>query len=171
MILVVFLLFFLGCIAIVLEVILPFAISATLGLLLIGLSCYIAFKETSFMTGLLYTFMALVASLILTRSTVRSSMRLLNLKPPKKPAQAVIAETGSDQRPDRPRLGDLARVVQPLRPTGSVEWEGRRIAARSLRPEHEVPVGRTVRIEGQDSTFLLVEEQDESPGAATSQAG
>jgi membrane-bound ClpP family serine protease len=160
MILIVFMLFFLGCIAIVLEVILPFAISATVGLLLIGLSCYVAFRETSFMTGLLYTFMALVTSLILTRTTVRTSIRWLNLKPPKKATEPI-----SPKGQDRPRLGDLARVVQPLRPTGSVEWEGQRLSARSMHPEREVPVGTTVRIEGQDSIFLLVQEAEQETEA------
>jgi len=153
MILIVFLLFFLGCIAIMLEALLPAAISATLGLVLIGLSCYLAFRETSVLTGMLYTFMALIVSLLLTRTTVRSGIKWFNLKPPKKMDPPI-----NSKQSERPRLGDLATVVQPLRPTGTVEWHGRRFAARSLRPERELPAGRNVRIQGQDSIFLLVEE-------------
>lgn len=159
MVIIIFALFFLGCLALVLEVLLPFAISATLGLILIGLSCYLAFRVGSPTTGVLYTSMALIISLLLTRTTVRSSLRWMKLGPPKKTNVPL-----APPEEKRPRLGDLARVVQPLRPTGSVEWNGRRLAARSLSPERESPIGQMVRIQGQDSIFLLVEEVPESSG-------
>lgn len=58
-----------------------------------------------------------------------------------------------------PRVGDEARVAQPLRPTGTIVWAGRRLSARSLTPERETPIGAVVVIHGADSIYYLVEER------------
>ena len=48
--------------------------------------------------------------------------------------------------------------------TQLVEWEGRRLPARTLHPEHELGNGERVKIESKESIFWLVAEADEKKG-------
>lgn len=170
MILIITLLFIFGVFAIFLEVVLPFGVSATLGFIAIGASGYIAVTQEGPVKGALYCVMALAVAIVVARFSIKSGLKAMELKPPgrgrrgKTRAGAAPASAAKD-----PPRGALARVIQPLRPTGAIEWEGKRLAARTAQPEIECPRGATVRIKGRDSTFWVVEKVE--PGRGESSAG
>jgi membrane-bound ClpP family serine protease len=169
MIFLIFLLLFVGLLAVVMEAVLPFGISLILGFGLIIGSGWLAIEEFGMAMGITYCLMALAASIILLRITIRSGLDWMRLNPPhpspSTPAVQGARETATSQA--QPHMGDWAQVVQPLRPTGTIEWRSQRFAARSLHVEKEIPIGRDVVIRGQDSIYLLVEEA----GSAASSSG
>lgn len=146
---VIVLLLFLGIMLILLEVVVPHGISIIAGVLVIGYSGYLCYQLYGPGRGGLYV---LVSSLLATGAAVhvfRSGLRWMAL-PPR--SQSAAATHGV-----YPALGEWLKVIQPLRPTGTVEWQGRRFPARSLRPEIESRIGEEVQLKDQDSIYLLVE--------------
>jgi len=155
MILVVILLLIAGVFAVAAEAVLPFGISAGLGILAILVSAYLAYQEYGAGVAALYLIMALAAALILLRLVTKSGLEWLALRPPPKREGGAAPSAGADEEPP---MGATATVVQVLRPTGSIQWEGHRYPARSLEPERASPPGSRVRIVGRDSIYFLVEE-------------
>lgn len=155
MVLIIILLFIIGVFAILAEAFLPFGISAVLGFLVIGLSCYLAFTEFEPALAAIYCVMALLVAIITARVVVTSGLEWLKLR---SPWPGRLAKRSSPSAKEDPPLGAEAVVIQPLRPTGTIEWRERRLPARTLRTERETPMGAKVRIRGRDSTFWLVEE-------------
>lgn len=152
---VIVLLLFLGIILIILEAVVPHGLSVIAGLGVISVSIYLCYKGYGAQLGSIYlvisAFMAFSAAFVV----FRSSIRYMALHPQDKGG-------GSAKRSgNEPPVGEWLRVIQPLRPTGTVEWQGRRFPARSLRPEVEVPVGARVRLQDYDSVYLLVDSGDE----------
>lgn len=157
-------LFIAGIFAILLEAVLPFGISATIGFLILGFSCWMAVDELGPNLGILYCIFALVVSLVVARYGVRAGLKLLTLKAP--PGDGASPAPGSKKDP---RVGDVAEVVQPLRPTGTIRWENRRLSARARVPEMEIEVGTKVRVLMRESIYWIVEpaEASDETGAAT----
>jgi membrane-bound ClpP family serine protease len=147
-------LFLLGIFAIFFEAVLPFGVSAVFGFLVIFFSGYLAVTTYGPALGALYCVIATVAALVVARLAIRSGLSWLALKP------KILRDPGRNAlAPSRePALGDRARVVQPLRPTGAIQWEGQRLSARALQLEREISIGAEVVIRGKDSIFWLVEE-------------
>jgi membrane-bound ClpP family serine protease len=166
MILIIILLFMFGLIAILLEALLPYGISAAVGFILMGISAWLAYQEAGPSLGTLYLFISFSVSAILLRVITRYGLRAMTLRPPK-PLTDPASETRDDEQPT---IGSFATVIQPLRPTGAIEWKGRRYAARSLVPETETPVGARVILRRRDSTFWVVEENGEADSEAGSPA-
>ncbi len=161
MILLVFLLIFVGVFALFLEAALPHGLSFLIGFGLISLAAYLSYQDVGVVMAVLYCFAGIAVSSFLSYKIFRTSLRQFALSPPKKKTgqdSNLSQSQGLDESERTPQIGDAARVVQPLRPTGSVEWEGRRLAARANSPEKEIPAGATVRIRGKDSSFYVVEE-------------
>lgn len=161
-------LFIIGIFLIVLEAIVPFGLAAIAGVGIIAFSVYLAFTNFSLTIAILYCVVALVVALLVVRYSIRYGLDFMSLAPPAmKKNRPITTQTPMDREP---AMGDVVKVIQPLRPTGSIEWEHRRLAARTLRPEKITPVGAHVRIAGKDSTFWLVEEvaADAAPGAKSS---
>jgi membrane-bound ClpP family serine protease len=140
---------------------LPHGLSYILGLTVIGISGFVCIKEYGWGLGSLYLTIALVVSVLVGVSLFRSGIRWLSLAPPK-PAKAQARP----DEPSDPPLGELVQVVQPLHPTGTVLWQGRRLPARSLRAERESAVGEAVAVRGRDSIYLLVEPAESDAGDA-----
>jgi membrane-bound ClpP family serine protease len=157
MILVILLLFVFGVFAILAEAVLPFGIAMTFGFIAILGSGYLAYNDGGPVLGTVYMIVSVILAVSIARFTLKYGLSWLRLRPPKR------TDAGSAWRSDRdtprrsPEPGDLAEVVQPLRPTGTIEWEERRFAARTLQPEHELAIGSKVKIVDRDSTFYLVE--------------
>lgn len=143
----IFLLLVAGLILILLEAVVPHGLSMIAGLIVIGFSLYVAVRQDwSPQLTALYMVLALVFASGTAWLTLRSGVGLIALRPP---GGTAVAEG--------PNVGEELQVIQPLRPTGSVLWQGRRLAARSLRPEVETPVGQSVVLRDRDSIYLLVE--------------
>lgn len=159
MILTIILLFLFGVFAIILEVALPFGISATVGIAMIAFSGYLAVKAAGPVGGMIYLVIALIIAAFTAFWSIRSGLRLIRLKSsgPGDSARADGEDVDTDYS-DGPPIGALASVVQPLRPTGTIEWEGHRLSARAIHPEQELAVGSTVRVVERDSTYFIVEE-------------
>lgn len=151
--LIIVLLFVLGVFAIVLETVLPFGLSATAGFAMIALSGYLAFHEYSPAVASMYCLLALGLSLVLARVAFVNGVKILSLTPP---APRTSDGANGQDRPT-PGVGDTAIVVQPLRPTGTIEWQGQRLPARSALVEREISAGKSVRISGRDSVYWLAE--------------
>jgi membrane-bound ClpP family serine protease len=155
MVLVIILLFALGLVAFILEIVLPFGISAVVGLVLMGVAGYLSIHEFGPGRGSIYLIMAAGVSAAIVWVGVVWSRRYSQLKPlPRKTRPEDLESTAKE-----PALGDAAVVVQPLRPTGTIEWQGRQLMARTLRVERIVEPGATVLIRGRDSTFWIVDER------------
>lgn len=150
---VIVLLLFFSVILILLEIILPYGISMVIGLLVLGLSIYL-FREHDPQTWGWYTLVATGLALGAAVYVLKSGVSLLTLKPvdPPEPPERAATEDAATW----PRVGDQVEAVQPLRPTGTVLWEGRRYPARCTRYEVTVPVGAKLKVTGLDSTYLLV---------------
>ena len=158
------LLLLIGIFLMMLEIVLPYGLSFIAGLCVIGLSCYLAFREYSPGEALIYVVAAAALSGGCAYYIFRSEIRLTALQTPPPPPREVPA----DQQPhERPGVGEIVEVVQVLRPTGTVRWQNHRFPARSVRQEEEVEVGASVRVKGHDSSYLLVEPSDlsESPNS------
>lgn len=153
MILLIILFFIIGILAIVFEAVLPFGISAAFGFAIIALSGYLAYMEFGLNLAILYCIIAFIVAIVVTRMVMRSGLKWMTLAPPKKSAAPPVAPPSGPQ----PSIGDEARVVAPLRPTGAVEIHGQRVAARSISPEVEVPIGTRVRLASRDSIYWVVE--------------
>lgn len=162
MIILITLLFITGIFAILLEAVLPFGISATVGLLIIAGSGYGAVYEFGWTRGLLYCILALTVAIVVTRLTLRSGLRAMRLAPPppRKVAPGSAAARSQEPAVD-PQAGERAVVVQPLRPIGTIEWKGHRLPAKSHHPEHITQAGTAVTISGKDSVYWIVEEIEE----------
>lgn len=164
MVVLIFLFFIVGLLSIILETVTPHGISGIIGFALVIFSCYLAIQLYGMQLGLIYCAMALTIAVIVARFALVQGVQWMDLKPPaRKGAQAAKAES-----PTEPRAGETARVIQPLRPTGTIEWQGRRFPARTLYPEREVPIGAEVVVRSKDSVFLLCEES--APPAGESPA-
>jgi membrane-bound ClpP family serine protease len=163
MILLIILFFVIGIIAIMFEAVLPFGISAVFGFAIIALSGYIAYMEFGLNLAILYCIIALVVALLVTRMVMRSGLRWMTLAPPRpRPADSNPAAAPVEE----PVIGDHAVVVAPLRPTGTIEVRGQRLAARSISPEIELAKGRVVRLTAKDSIYWVVEalpDESEAP--------
>lgn len=169
MIIFVFLFFMLGLLAIFVEMLTPHGISAVIGLGLVIFSCYLAVRLYGATLGTLYCFMAMGVALLVTRFVIVSGFQWMNLKPARKPKDPDVArELAKAQK--SPQVGETARVIQPLRPTGTVEWEGLRLPARTIYPDREIPIGATVRVRGKDSVYYLVEGEAAGSAQAPSSA-
>lgn len=160
MILLIILFFIIGILAIVFEAVLPFGISATFGFLIIALSGYLAYMEFGLNLAILYCIIAFIVAIVVTRMVMRSGLKWMTLAPPKKPAASPVAAPAGPE----PAIGDEAEVVAPLRPTGAIEVHGQRLAARSVSPEIEVPVGARVRLTSRDSIYWVVETVEGTAG-------
>lgn len=167
MILLIILFFIIGILAIIFEAILPFGISATFGFLIIALSGYLAYMEFGLNLAILYCIIAFVVAIVVTRMVMRSGLKWMTLAPPKTPAASPAAAPSEPE----PSIGDEAEVVAPLRPTGTIEVHGQRLAARSVSPEVEVPVGARVRLDSRDSIYWVVEVVTGNPGSAGNSGG
>lgn len=156
---VVFLLFF-GIMLILAEVIVPHGISIVAGLLVIAGSIFICYKTYGPGLGTIYMIVSVAFAGIASYFVFRSGISFLALHPPRPEGGAAPAAPAQNGGEERPAPGALLRVSQPLRPTGTVEWRGRRFPARSLRPERESAVGEQVRLCDWDSIYLLVEPEE-----------
>lgn len=159
MIILIIILFVVGLIAILLEAVMPFGISAIAGILAIGFSGYLAIDQYGLKLGAIYCLIAAGIAVVVVRFAVKSGLDLMTLSPPGR-SRKKGAET-ADRQPEAlpfPSIGEIAKVVQPLRPTGTIEWEGQRLPARATLPEHEYSAGTLVRIDGKDSIFWVVGE-------------
>lgn len=166
MILLIILFFVVGIVAIMFEAVLPFGIAAIFGFSIIALSVYIAYVEFGLNLAILYCMMALSVALLVTRLMVRSGLKFMTLSPPH-PAGAAKSTPAAQAAPPEPRAGDPALVVAPLRPTGTIEIGGRRLAARSVSPEVEFAIGARVRLLSRDSIYWVVEADPSAAAPAT----
>ena len=149
---VIILLLVVGLTLIMLEAVLPYGVSATVGIACIVGSVYYAFVQFGPELGVVYLLLLAPTAGGILWIAVRIGKRTLSLGLP--------PESGAGPRPEAlepPPVGDLAEVVQPLRPTGTVRWNERNWPARSLRPERPIEIGRRVRVRGYDSVYILVE--------------
>ena len=162
------LLFSLGVLAILLEVTLPYGIAATLGGILILFSGYLAIVQYGAVIGSFYCVVAATVAFFVARLTIKSGLKRLTLRPTvgrrTDPSQTSVASVN-------PPMDAAAEVVQPLRPTGTIEWSDHRLPARSLHPEKEIPIGAEVRIKGKDSIYWLVEEPEAGAAGTDSTPG
>jgi membrane-bound ClpP family serine protease len=153
--------FVIGLIAIMLEAVLPYGISAAFGFALIAISGYLAYMEFGVTLAILYCLIALTTAVLVTRLVMRSGLNWMTLPPPKAgEPRAAPAPTPAVE----PRPGDIARVVAPLRPTGTIDVGGRRVAARCEQPELEFAAGARVRLIERDSIYWVVEGAEGSAG-------
>lgn len=147
------LLLFVGIILIILEAVVPHGLSVIAGLAVIAISVYVCYFSYGPQLGTIYLVISIFLSATAAYIVFRSSIRFLALHP-------AESKTTPKSGANEPALGEVLRVTQPLRPTGTVEWRGRRFPARSLRPEIEVPVGAQVHLRDHDSVYLLVDPAD-----------
>lgn len=157
MILLIILFFVVGIVAIMFEAVLPFGVAAAFGFLIIAVSVYVTYVEFGLNLAILYCMMALAVALLVTRLVIRSGLKWMTLNPPKPAGAARAASPPAGAASPEPRVGDAALVVAPLRPTGTIEIGGRRLAARSVSPEVEFPIGARVRLVSRDSIYWVVE--------------
>lgn len=152
------LLLFIGIILIILEAVVPHGLSVLAGVGVIAVSVFLCYREYGVQLGTIYLVISLLLSFSAAFVMLKSSIRLLALQPSEERERE--SESGEEPKApasNEPLVGEWLRVTQPLRPTGTVEWRGRRYPARSLRPELEIPVGARVRLHDHDSVYLLVD--------------
>jgi membrane-bound ClpP family serine protease len=156
----VLLLLFLGIVLLFLEVLLPYGISFAVGVAIMALAVVLMFRHDP-QSGAMLLVLALPTAGAAAWWVFRSGIKLAVLPPP------AAGQPGAPS--DAPPDGEIVAVCQTLRPTGAILWDRRRLPARNLQPEQEIPVGRHVRVAGRDSIFLLVEPAPESdPDSAPS---
>ncbi|HOE96933.1 MAG TPA: hypothetical protein PLS90_11265 [Candidatus Sumerlaeota bacterium] len=153
------LLLFIGILFFLMEILLPYGLSFLAGVIVIGFGAWLAFRHFDPGLGMLYLLAAGLISGGAAWWLFSSGERLLALPPPS-PDTAPPPQADTDRRPP---IGALVDVVQPLRPTGTILWNGRRHAARSLIQEAESPIGARVRVTDYDSTFVVVEPLRDDP--------
>jgi membrane-bound ClpP family serine protease len=158
MIILIFLLFIVGMILIIIEMITPHGISAFVGAGLIIFSCYLAVQRFGVEAGILYSVMAFGLASAISWLVLKNGINFLRLPPPRK-SKNPTPPPGPTASTADPAVGDILRVVQPLRPTGTVEWNGRRFAARAINPHEEYGVGEAVVLRDRDSIYLIVERE------------
>lgn len=146
----IFLIFLIGMGLVAVEAVTPWGVAGALGIGLILYSGWLAVDAVGPKLGAIYCLMALGAAGVLMRTALRTGVEYMQLKPPGRAAAMKAAAGG-------PGVGEIARVVQPLRPTGTIEWNSKRYPARAISPELEFAVGSSVRIRERDSVFYLVE--------------
>ena len=145
---VIVLLLILGITLIFLEVFLPFGISLVCGLGLVVWSWYLCCQNTTDLPIALIWILFSGGLAVVTMWWVwRSGIKILTLEP----------FGGRDSAIERPVRGDIVQVLHPLRPTGAVQWKGRRFPARSIHAERELPKGCQVIIRSEDSIYFIVE--------------
>jgi membrane-bound ClpP family serine protease len=150
----------LGVMMILLEILTPHGIAAVCGFAVVVVSAFLCIYFEGWQTGLLYTCFALVLASFCSMHALRAGVKFMALKPTPDPNSPSAAPA---QPQPVPELGALATVVQTLRPTGTIEWQGRRFAARTLSPELELARGAQVTIRDRDSIYYLVEPADPQP--------
>lgn len=155
------LLTFVGIFLIAIEGVTPHGISGFIGFAVVILSGYLAIRTAGMATGILYCILSLAVSIFAMYLAYQHGLRLMALEGEKPPPPAETIGAPEEGEP-APVAGDPARVVKPLRPTGEIEWNGRRLPARSIQPELELAVGERVRVRGQDSIFYLVEPDEDA---------
>lgn len=148
------LLLFAGLFLVLLEVIIPFGISFISGLIVIGLAMYLGYQQFEAGERIFYLSTALVLAAMAAYVAQRSGIKWLTLRQPK--ANPDEAPPPANNQP-RPTVGEIAEVVQPLRPTGTILWQQQRFPARTLRPEIESHLGDRVEIKGVDSIYYMTE--------------
>lgn len=155
----IFLIFLIGMVMIILESVTPWGIAGVFGFGLIIYSGWLAIDAVGPELGTIYCVMALGAAGLLMRTALRTGVEFMQLKPPERAAAMRAAAEG-------PAVGEIARVVQPLRPTGTIEWNSKRYPARAFSVELEFAIGTRVRIRERDSVFYLVDAADDSEASA-----
>ena len=143
-----------GILMILLEILTPHGIAAICGFTVIAISSALCVYHEGWQTGLLYMIVALGLASFCSMHALRTGVKLLALKPVRDPGAPAPPP---EKAPATPSLGEQAVVVQPLHPTGTIEWQGRRFAARTLNIEMELGRGETVLIRDRDSIYYLVE--------------
>lgn len=157
----VLLLFFLGFVLIMLEALMPFGISFTVGCGLMIVGVYLMWRADP-QTGIVLLVIAVPLAAFAGWLVFRHGVEYLKLTPP--PAGAGAEDD------DVPGEGTIVTVCQALHPTGTVQWQGRRYPARSLRLEMEWPIGARVCVRGRDSIYLLVDDVKSGSEGSDSEA-
>lgn len=153
-----------GVALIILEILVPYGLAAIAGGIVIVASMIICFQTYGLEMGLLYSLVGLLIGVIACVVVFRKGVLWLSLKP----ASDLPPEWETAGPPKRlPSAGELAQVIQPLRPTGTIVWQNRRLPARTLKPEMELKRGATVQIKGSDSIYILVEPARQGQESAT----
>lgn len=164
MVFLILVLFIVGIVAILMEAVLPYGVSAAIGSIAIVASFYLAFTNFPVPLAMIYCLAALVVAVVIVRFAIKMGFSRMTLAPPP-PSEEDGPVVRSDAPPaELPEVGDIAEVVQPLRPTGTIRWKGQRLSAKSVQTEKEVPKGARVRIEGLDSIFWQVREITDGDG-------
>lgn len=143
---------------ILLEVVAPFGISFFGSVILIGLATYLMWQHDP-EKGLFFLIIAAPLAAFMAYWVFRRGIDWMTLGPPKPDPEIQVKSVPEEERPNK---GETVKVVQPLHPTGTVIWNKRRLAARTLRPEIESKIGEMVVVRGMDSIYLLVEPSGET---------
>lgn len=147
-------LMFVGLVLIMLESVLPYGISAILGLLFIIWGGVKAIEEFGPHLGAIFMTLALGMGMALAFLSARWGKNLMTLQPPRRK---------KEKEDEAPANGERVEVVQPLHPTGTVKWRGHRFSARLVELECEADEGLEVVVCGRDSIYLLVELPGDAP--------
>jgi len=145
------LLLLIGLLLLVVEAFVPGGIVSTIGVVLIIISGILFVQDYGRTAGMIYFAISAVVGFVVWLLGFLLIARSLALKPPSTAEPAA----GGD-----PRIGAIGRVVQALRPTGTIELGHRRCAARTDASNTEVPEGARVVVTGVDSSYLVVEPID-----------
>lgn len=141
-----------GIVLIAIEGFTPHGVCGALGCAIIAVSCLLNIRSAGVVTGTLFSVFAVSGSI----GVIFTLIQLFVLKGDRKVRHSN--PVGSPEAGEAsPALLDLGVVVKPLRPTGEIEWRGRRLPARSLDLGREVGVGRVVRIRAKDSSYYVVD--------------
>jgi membrane-bound serine protease (ClpP class) len=139
----------LGLLMLVIEAFIPGGIVATVGALLILGSGFLFVQQYGWNAGIVYFGISAVIGFCAWLFGFLYFARRLALAPP-------VPEEEAEEKA-HPLVGKHGRVVQILRPTGTIEIEGHRHPARSDLAVAEIPVGTEVQVIGIDSSYLVVE--------------
>jgi membrane-bound ClpP family serine protease len=152
-----------GILLILMEAVTPHGISFFFGAAIVIASIWLCIAREGFDAGVIYIIFAGALATLVSVYVFRSGINVMALKAPRDSFAEKLAQEG---RETPPPLGAKARVAQPLHPTGTIEWQGRRLPARALQLEKEVGVGEWVVVRGRDSIYYLVETAMENELAA-----
>jgi membrane-bound serine protease (ClpP class) len=147
------LLLFIGLFLLVIEAFVPGGVVGTVGVLLIIASGILFVRDYGWDAGLGY----FAASTVIGFATWLAGFLLIARRLALTPHKPKTTPREND-----PRIGASGRVVKTLRPTGEIEIDGRRCAARSDLSNAEIPPGTEVVVIDVDGSYLVVEPREEA---------
>ncbi|MFP4378870.1 MAG: NfeD family protein [Candidatus Sumerlaeia bacterium] len=150
--LVIILLLVVGLALILVEALVPGGIIGIIGSVLILFSAYLCFAEYGMAAGIVYLLISVPIAVAAGAVAFFYAVRKMSI--------GAYSSTQPDAKPEDTMVGMEGAVLVDLDPTGFVRIDGKRMQARALYSEEEIPEGTPIVVVDRDSTYLVVKRMD-----------